>query len=88
MGWVKGVRLWLRSGGKASGVVFIVRRKLGTAVMRNRLKRRLRSICRELELRQGSVVIAAQPPAIEASYWELREELNVLISRYVKGLSR
>lgn len=56
--------------------------------MRNRLKRRLRSICRELELRQGSVVIAAQPPAIEASYWELREELNVLISRYVKGLSR
>ena len=88
MNWVKGVRLWLRSGGRASGVVFIVRRNLGTAVMRNRLKRRLRRICRELGLCQGSVVISAQPPAIAASYWELREELNVLVSRYVKGLSR
>ena len=88
MDWVKGVRLWLRSGGKASGAVFVVRRNLGKAVMRNRLKRRLRIICRDLEDRQVGLVIAAQPPAIEASFWELREELNVLISRHVKGHPR
>jgi ribonuclease P protein component len=84
MGWVKGLHLWLRCGGDAPGVVFVVRRNLGTAVMRNRLKRRLRRICRDLENLQGSVVIAAQPSAVEASFWELHDDLKKLNSKHVK----
>ncbi|HIG52610.1 MAG TPA: hypothetical protein EYQ18_01220 [Candidatus Handelsmanbacteria bacterium] len=57
MAWIRGQCLWIRSdrngsggqshrGAASRGQVFVVRRKLGNAVKRNRLKRRLRSICR------------------------------------------
>lgn len=81
MGWIKGKELWVRSGREKSGIVFVVRRTLGTAVVRNRLKRRLRSICQELEPLRCSLVILPQPSATETPFHTLQEELKGLVSR-------
>ena len=81
MDWIKGTCLWIRPGKEESGVIFAVRRKLGTAVKRNRLKRRLRHICREQRSLSHSLVVFPQPQAIEAPFHQLREELNALVSK-------
>ncbi len=81
MGWVKGRHLWMRSGREAGGVVFVVRKKLGNAVLRNKLKRRLRSIYRQLERApRGSLVVLAQPDATEIPYAELQSEFEEIAS--------
>lgn len=79
MAWIRGQRLWIRRGRESTGVIFVVRRKLGIAVKRNRLKRRLRHIFRQIPLE--GIVILAQPPAIEARFRDLQEELYDLVSR-------
>ena len=82
MGWVKGQYLWIRIGRRGpAGVVFVVRRKLGKAVERNRLKRRLRSICRDEQALPESLVVFPQPSATRASYRRLKEELVELVPR-------
>lgn len=81
MQWIKGQYLWIRPGKEPSGLIFAVRRKLGTAVKRNRLKRRLRSIYRNLVPFPHSLVVFPQPGALEASFNQLNEELNELVSR-------
>lgn len=54
-----------------------VSRKVGTAVVRNAIQRRLREIF-HAELREMDVdldlVVSARPAASQASYWELRAE--------------
>ena len=79
MAWIRGQRLWIRRGRESKGVIFVVRRKLGIAVKRNRLKRRLRHIFRQISLE--GIVILARPPAIDARFQDLQEELEELISR-------
>ena len=81
MGWVKGQHLWMRAGRETEGVVLVVRKKLGNAVRRNRLKRRLRNIHRQLEPHpSGSVVVLAQVNATETPYKELEAEFSRLLS--------
>ncbi|MBT7913688.1 hypothetical protein HN588_07265, partial [Candidatus Bathyarchaeota archaeon] len=75
----KGERLWIRRGRESFGVVFAVRRKLGNAVKRNRLKRRLRVICRHMTPIDGGLVIFPQASAIKARFRDLEEELGRLI---------
>lgn len=82
MGWVRGERLWIRRGREDSGVVFAVRRKLGNAVERNRLKRRLRVICRQMPPIEGELVIFPQASAIKARFRDLKEELERLIPQF------
>ncbi len=70
----------------ASGprVGFVVARSVGPAVVRNRVKRRLRHLLRE---RLGSLpgsgvlVVRAQPAAASASYAELGAEVDRLLDR-------
>jgi ribonuclease P protein component len=55
-------------------VAYAIGRKVGSAVKRNRIRRRLRSIFRELapHLRPGSYLIGVAPQATELRYGELR----------------
>ena len=60
-------------------VGFVVSRAVGGAVERNRVKRRLRHLCRDVvaALPAGSLlVVRALPAAAQASYDQLREDLE------------
>ena len=76
--WVKGSTLWMRPGREHSGVVFVIRKLLGKAVHRNRLKRRLRSLCRDWETTDGGLVVMPQPEAMQIPYRDLERELTAL----------
>jgi ribonuclease P protein component len=69
-------------GGTRFGLV--TSRRIGGAVVRNRVRRRLREICRlhRRKLAPGwLVVVAAKSAAAEASFSELREEWLILARR-------
>ena len=68
-------------------VGFAVGRPVGGAVVRNRVKRRLREIVRALPLARGhDVVIAARPASRDASFGELHDALASCARR--AGLAR
>ena len=62
-----------------------VPRRVGGAVIRNRIRRRLREIFRRnrevFGARGGDLVINARPSAAQASFGELREEYRKLVAR-------
>lgn len=61
---------------------FVTGKRVGKAVIRNRVKRRLRELARQMALRPGyDVVIAARPDAAARPYRELGEGLSVLLRR-------
>jgi ribonuclease P protein component len=69
-------------GGSRFG--FVTSRRVGRAVIRNRVRRRLREICRlnRTMLAPGwLVVVVAKPAAAKASFSELREEWLILARR-------
>ena len=67
-------------------VAYTVGRKVGGAVVRNRVRRRLRAVVREARelLRPGAYLIGAAPEAAPMPYGELRaaacEALNALVA--------
>ena len=61
-----------------------VRRSLGKAVLRNRLKRRLRVIYRHCRPNPPDLVIFPQPGAIATEFVELELELKELLHRLPK----
>lgn len=61
---------------------FSVGKHLGTAVVRNRTKRRLREIMRLTPLKTGwDIVLIARKPAAGAGYAEMEETVKSLLSR-------
>ncbi len=61
---------------------FVVSKRVGKAVVRNRLKRRLKEGLRALTVQPGwDLILLARPPAATASYHELREAIVNLLSR-------
>ena len=81
MDWVRGRCFWIRCGREERGQIFVVRRKLGSAVKRNRLKRRLRSICRNRPYFPCDLVVFCQPSAIETPFADLERELDSLVAK-------
>ena len=58
-----------RSGVPGTRIGFSVGKRLGGAVVRNQVKRRLRMIVRDFSWRDGlDIVVLAQPPAAIASF--------------------
>ena len=59
-------------------VAFAVGRRVGSAVVRNRLRRRLRAIMAELAttLRPGAYLISAAAPAADMTFGELRNTVS------------
>jgi ribonuclease P protein component len=61
---------------------FVTSRAVGGAVVRNRVRRRLREVVRSLPLKNGwDVVIIARRSAAEAPYGQLRQSLASLLER-------
>ncbi|HMC39455.1 MAG TPA: ribonuclease P protein component [Acidimicrobiales bacterium] len=62
-------------------VAFTIGRRVGPAVVRNRLRRRLRMLMRESasRLRPGAYLIGASPDAAQLPYPELRAAVSALI---------
>jgi ribonuclease P protein component len=102
-GFARAVRRGRRAGGKLlvvhlgepegpdhsdPRVGFVVSRAVGNAVVRNRVKRRLRHLSRErlTALPKGSaLVVRAQPAASDASYAELGAELDRCLGRVLEA---
>ena len=62
-------------------------RPVGSAVVRNRLRRRLRATLRSAGLPAGAWLVGAFPPAAVATYADLRDETLGLV-RAVAGEER
>jgi ribonuclease P protein component len=61
---------------------FSVGRRLGGAVVRNRVKRRLREILRSLPLEPGwDIIFIVRPQAARASFARLKKVVSRLLSR-------
>ena len=68
--------------GTVTRVGFVCTKAVGGAVMRNRVKRRLRAIVTSLELAPGrDIVISARKTAADASFAELQRTLAALLKR-------
>ena len=62
-------------------VAFAVGRRVGSAVVRNRVRRRLRAAARELDPRPGAYLVAANPEAAGLGYGDLRRHLAEAIRK-------
>ncbi|MEZ4501673.1 MAG: ribonuclease P protein component [Dehalococcoidia bacterium] len=62
---------------EATRVGFAISRRVGGAVVRNRVRRRLKALLRELPIAQPTdLVLTAQPAAAEATFADLRRDLE------------
>lgn len=73
--------LYVRSAQKRVG--FSVSKKVGGAVTRNLIKRRLRECVRPWlpEMKNGLYVVVAHPCAAKLSYTQLRQSMNSLLRK-------
>jgi ribonuclease P protein component len=62
-------------------VAFALARSLGTAVIRNRLRRRLREIIRASRLPAGDYLIGARASAVDLSFSQLNTAATTLFQR-------
>ena len=62
-------------------VGIVVSKKVGKAVVRNKVKRRVREILRKTHLPPAEVMIIARPEAAEASFQDLFKDLYRLLRK-------
>jgi ribonuclease P protein component len=65
-----------------SRYAFAISKRVGIAVVRNKVRRRLRELLRSLPITEGfDVVISVRPEAAVATYQDLEKELTLLLKR-------
>ena len=62
-------------------VAFAIGRSVGSAVKRNRVRRRIRAILSDSEVPPGLLLIGATPAAVELTFDELRTTVASLLVR-------
>jgi len=63
-------------------LAYSVSKRVGKAVIRNKVRRRLREIARALPLTEGfDIVVTARPAAAAADFWTLKAEVELLLTR-------
>ena len=71
---------------------FTVTKEAGKAIVRNRIRRRLKAIVREVAAEHASAefdyVLFARPPALDRRFAELRSDLIFAFSRVHRGGAR
>ena len=68
---------------------FSVSKRLGKAVTRNKIKRRLKSAAASAKVQEGwDVVIIARQGAGHSNYWQLRRSMNRLLKRLGLSISK
>jgi len=75
---------------RATRFGFIISKQVGTAVIRNTVRRRLKAVCAELitQVPQGTdVVIRALPASASASFSELRADVERCLVRLSRPAS-
>ena len=55
---------------------FVVSKKVGNAVVRNKIKRRLRAISRELDFKKGIFLYLAKPSIKSIDFHTLKNEIE------------
>jgi ribonuclease P protein component len=61
---------------------FAISKRVGKAVTRNRVRRRLREILRLQPVREGfDIVLTLRQESATATFWELKAELEMLLKR-------
>lgn len=67
-------------------VAFAISRKVGGAVVRNRLRRRLRAIAEEVspQLKPGAYLVTVSTEVTDLSYRELRENVNAAFAAVMR----
>jgi len=63
------------------GVGIVVSKKVGKAVVRNKVRRRIREILKRLHLPPADLLVIAQPEAREAGFVELARDLFLALKR-------
>jgi ribonuclease P protein component len=72
----------IANGGPWTRHAYAIPKRVGKAVVRNKLRRRLREIMRSLSLPEGyDIVVSVRQPANQATFQELRTELTLLLKR-------
>ncbi len=76
------------SPGDPTRIAFAIGRKVGNAVTRNRLRRRLREILRSHALPVGDYLIGVRPEASQMSFVQLQQHVGSLVSLVRSGAGR
>lgn len=77
------IGLWAAKSKENASIGFITSKKIGNAVLRNKVKRQLREIYRDYQdhLNNIEFIWVARPPIATASYDDIKKSIQILLKK-------